>query len=66
MFVTWRQRNCGFRSKTISLTKEKGVDNTADLGTKRLDLQTLQKHVEALDFYIKAGRSASALSTTHA
>ena len=62
---TWRRERCGFRNtllkKEIVLRRRKGSENPSDLGTKHLDQATMWKHVAALGFEKRDGKSQLSL-----
>ena len=46
-------------ARRISVKKVKGTDNPADLGTKHLKAEDVQKHLHFLRFIIQEGRSTA-------
>eukprot|EP00971_Amphidinium_carterae_P352119 6492438-Amphidinium_carterae.2 len=48
-------------SGKITLSRQPGNQNCADLGTKHVDARTLQKHMEAMGFEFRGGRSQISL-----
>eukprot|EP00971_Amphidinium_carterae_P044431 873851-Amphidinium_carterae.1 len=55
----WLQRH--ITSGSMSLRRQPGSDNVADVGTKHVDSATLVKHLKSMGFVHMDGRSAIAL-----
>ena len=55
----WLQRYVS--ENIIAVTKQRGEDNVADLGTKHLDISTMTKHMLKCGFKFSTGQSAMAL-----
>lgn len=45
--------------RRLSIRKVKGLDNPADLGTKHLKIEDIEKHLTFLDFSFQNGRSTA-------
>ena len=50
--------------REITLRREKGSENRSELGTKHLDQTTMWRHIAALDFKSRDGKSELRLGAT--
>eukprot|EP00971_Amphidinium_carterae_P178393 3539029-Amphidinium_carterae.4 len=55
----WLQRH--ITSGSMSLRRQPGKDNVADIGTKHIDAATLERHLASMGFVHMDGRSKIAL-----